>query len=74
MRAYVANRYAKSLLEEGMSEKFEEGAKSLLESAGVSPETAGKVAPIAAIIPEFIPGIGEAVGANNTQRALERGD
>ena len=62
MRAYVANRYAKSLLEDGMTENFEKGARGLLESAGMSPETAGKVAPFAAIIPEFIPGIGEAVG------------
>ena len=74
MRAYVANRYAKSLLEDGMTENFEKGARGLLESAGMSPETAGKVAPIAAIIPEFIPGIGETVGINNTQRAIEEGN
>ena len=74
MRGYVANRYASSLLEDGMAENLRKGTQSLLESAGVSPETAASVAPWAAIVPEFIPGIGESVGVDNTKRAIEEGN
>lgn len=74
MRGYVANRYASTLLEDGMTENLQRGAQSLLESAGVSPERAEAIAPFAAIIPEFVPGIGEAVGVDNTKRAAQEGN
>ena len=74
MRGYVANRYGSKLLEDGLAENLETGARGALEMAGASPENADKYAWLAAMIPEFIPRLGASVGINNTARAIDEGN
>jgi hypothetical protein len=69
-RARLANRAAPHL-QGGFTESFTEAVSSGLQGAGVEKERAEAVAPWLALLPEFIPGVGGAVAADNTQRAVQ---
>ena len=73
-RARLANRVAPVLQDESLSENIEAGMKKGLMAAGFEEETAANTAPWLALLPEFIPGVGGAVGADNTRKHLEKGD
>jgi len=69
-RARLANRAAPHL-QGGMSASMTDALKETLLAAGLEEDTAETVAPILAIVPEFVPGVGGAVAADNTQRAIQ---
>jgi hypothetical protein len=73
-RARLANRVAPVLQDESLSETIEAGMKKGLMAAGFEEKTAANTAPWLALLPEFIPGVGGAVGADNTRKHLEKGD
>ena len=73
-RAQLANRVAPTLQDESISEKIEDGTKKGLMALGLEEETANKAAPWLSILPEFLPGVGGAVGADNTRKHISDGN
>lgn len=69
-RARLANRAAPHL-QGGFSESFTQAMEEGLQGVGVGEEKAKAVAPWLALVPEFLPGVGGAVAADNTQRAVQ---
>ena len=73
-RAQLANRVAPTLQDESISEKIEDGTKKGLMALGLEEETANKAAPWLSILPEFLPGVGGVVGADNTRKHISDGN
>ena len=73
-RAKLANRTAPVLQDENISETIQAGLKKGLMAAGFEEDTASTAAPILSMIPEFLPGVGGAIGVDNTRQHINEGN
>jgi hypothetical protein len=73
-RARLANRAAPVLQDKGISKTIEAGMKKGLMAAGFEEEAANSAAPWMAMIPEFLPGVGGAIGVDNTRQHINDGN